>query len=285
MNRLTIPSVITSGALLLWASVAQAYVVGGPEQADHSASGSWNWDNGATTQPFRNALENPNYFGPTGVVEETIITETVDMDAADPFSGLDGFIVPWWADGQVAPYQNDIRDFFLGGGDLWLMQDSVGRDGVGDLLGVPTIGQNPRPLPAVNGTAPLFDGPFGVATNVRQGGGEEGYLSGSDVSAQNGTVVGVNSIGNVIAAFWGPNQYAAGAGALIVVADIDMFTSQATFGTELADLDDNGRFALNAFAFLSTSTDPIPTSVPEPSAVALLAIGLSLLGLRRKYNA
>ena len=268
------------GALIItWGGTAAAYVVGGPEEADHPSSSVWNWENGPTTAPFRAALEEPNYFGPGGVVEETIFTQTVDMDGLDPFAGLDGFIVPWWLDGEVTPYRNAIRDFFLAGGDLWLMQDSAGRDAMGDLLGIPTVGQTA--ITPVNGIAPLFDGPFGVANNVQQGGGEEGFVSEADVLANNGTVVGRNTENQVIAAFWGPDQYALGAGALIVVADIDMFTSQATFGTTLGDLNDNGIFALNAFAFLSTSTEPLPR-VPEPATLLLLGGGMAMLGLRRR---
>ena len=105
--------------------------------------------------------------------------------------------------------------------------------------------------------------------------------------AANGTVVGRNTENQVIAAFWGAGQYAAGAGALIIVADIDMFTSQATsdglfgttFGNDVGDLTDNGRFALNAFAFLSTSTTPLPT-VPEPATLALFGAGVLLIGAR-----
>ena len=248
-------------AASLAASGAFAYVIGGPEQADHPSSGNWNWDNGATTAPLRNALENPNFFGPTGVVEETVTTVAVDMDSADPFATLDGFIVPWWLNSESAPYQAGIIDFFLNGGDLWLLQDSNGRDGVGDDLGVGTLGQTA--ITPVNGTAPLFDGPFGTATNVGQGGGQEGFLDEAGVLANNGTIVGRNTEDQVIAAFWGPDQYATGAGALIVVADIDMFTSQATidgtfgttFGDTVDDLNDNGIFTLNAFAFLATSEE------------------------------
>lgn len=278
-------------------AAVHAYVIGGPEYADHSSTGGWNWDTGATTAPLRNALENPNFFGPAGVVKETVVTTVVDMDAADPFAGLDGFIAPWWSNTQSGPYETGIVNFFLGGGDLWVLQDSNGRDGVGDELGVGTVGQTA--VTPVNGTAPLFDGPFGIANNVGQGGGEEGFLSEADVLAKNGTIVGRNTENQVIAAFWGPDQYALGAGALIVVADIDMFTSQSTidglfgttFGDTLADLSDNGIFTLNAFAFLATSEDPIGdevppdgngSDVPVPATLALMGLGLAGMGFRHR---
>lgn len=278
-------------AASIWAANAAAYILGGPEAADHSSTGSWNWENGTTTAPLRAALENPNFFGPGGIVEETVTTTVVDMDALNALLGLDGFIVPWWTNTQSAPYNADIVNFFLGGGDLWVLQDSNGRDGVGDALGVGTVGQTA--VTPVNGTAPLFDGPFGVANNVGQGGGEEGFLSEADVLGNNGTIVGRNTEDQVVAAFWGPDQYAPGAGALIIVADIDMFTSQATidgtfgttFGNTVGELNDNGIFTLNAFAFLATSEEPIGgggSPVPTPASIALVGLGLLAMGLRRR---
>lgn len=148
--------------------------------------------------------------------------------------------------------------------------DGVGRDGIGDLLGIPTVGQTA--ITPVNGTAPLFEGPFGTANDITQGGGEEGFLSEADVLAAGGTIVGRNTEDQVIAAVWNPGQYSPGSGALIVVADIDMFTTEADF----YPLDDNGIFALNAFSFLSTSTE-----VPEPGA-ALMLLGAAALVVARR---
>jgi hypothetical protein len=225
---------------------------------------------------LRTALQNTANFGPGGVVSEPITTTNINMAAANPLAGLDGFVVPWWARTESNPYTTTVVNFFLGGGDLIILQDSgtyipPGRDGIGNALGVPTVGQTA--ITAVNGIAPLFVGPFGTANNITQGGGEEGYLSEADVLAQGGTIVGRNTANQVIAAFWGANQYAPGAGALIIVADIDMFTTQATFTPAL---DDNGIFTLNAFAFLVTSTTPI--RVPEPGTGALLVASLVAAG-------
>jgi hypothetical protein len=265
------------GALCaMMAGVGNAYVIGGPSALYQPDNFGWTWDGGAFTTPFRSALENPSNFGPGGVVPYSVQTVNVDMAGPTPFAGLDGFIVPWWSVGQSSPYHAAVIAFFLGGGDLWLMQDSSGRDGVGAALGIPTVGQTA--ITPVNGIAPMFVGPFGTALNVGQGGGEEGFISEADVLALNGTVVGRNTESQVIAAFWGADQFAVGAGALVVVADIDMFTTQATFDPVL---DDNGIFALNTFAFLSGSTGPIP----EPGTLALLGIGLfGCVVLSRRRN-
>ncbi|WP_165776890.1 PEP-CTERM sorting domain-containing protein [Paremcibacter congregatus] len=249
------------------------YIVGGPTANLQTQNGSYRWDGGSFVTDFRNALENPNNFGPTGTVNTTVDTVDVDLSTGN-MSGLDGFLVPWWSSAESAAYDQRIVDFFLAGGDLWLLQDSSGRDGVGALLGLPTVGQTGA-LP-VSGTPLLFDGPFGVATSVTQGGGEEGYLSTQDVLDHSGTVAATNTADQVIAAVWAPGQYAAGAGSLIVVADIDMFTTQADFDA----MNGNAIFTLNAFAFLATSQD-----VPEPASLALLGFGLVSLAFvrRRRY--
>ncbi|MCL4798304.1 MAG: PEP-CTERM sorting domain-containing protein [Burkholderiales bacterium] len=264
----------------LFATTTHAYVVGGPAAAFQPDNGGWAWDGGVFVSPLRAALENSANFGPGGIVSEPITTVNVNMLAADPLAGLDGFVVPWWSRPQSDPYTATVVNFFLGGGDLMILQDSgtdifPGRDGIGAALGIPTVGQTG--VTPVNGIAPLFVGPFGTANDITQGGGEEGFLSEADVLANGGTIVGRNTENQVIAAFWGPDQYAPGAGALIIVADIDMFTTQATFSPAL---DDNGIFTLNAFAFLVTATEPI--GVPEPGTVALLAAALLTAGLMRR---
>lgn len=250
---------------------AAAYTLAGPAAALQPSSGPWSWD-GTNNVDLRLALADPAYFGPAGVVNETITTVSLPAINAASLAAADGFIAPWISVGDSAPYEQAVVNFFLSGGDLWLLNDSTGRDGIAELLGIPTIGQN-NPISAVNGGAPLFDGVFGIATNVTQGGGEEGFLSLADVIANNGTVAGTNVQGNVIAAIWAPGQYAPGSGALIIVADVDVFTTQASF----FPLDDNGIFTLNTFAFLATAQP-----VPAPAALTLFGLGLAgLLVVRR----
>lgn len=267
-----IKQLLTAAAALLVATSAHAYVLGGPSTALQPSSGPWAWD-AEFNVGLRAALENPAYFGPAGVINEPITTVTFGAINAATLAGVDGFIAPWITLADSSPYEAAVVSFFLGGGDLWLLNDSVGRDGIARLLGVPTIGQN-NPVTRFNGGAPLFDGPFGVAVDVQQGGGEEGFISAADVAARGGTVAGVNEQGNIIAAIWRPGQYAPGAGSLVIVADVDVFTTQATF----TPLDDNGIFTLNTFAFLATA-DPIPA----PATLALFGFGvLGLARLRRR---
>jgi cysteine-rich repeat protein len=240
--------VVLASTVVLGGARAYAYTVGGPGAVFQTLNASYRWDGGSFVVPLRVALEDPANFGPAGVVDGSI--STVDLTEITPASltTLDGFISPWWSVSESGPFEQLIVDFFLGGGDLWLLQDSSGRDGVGALLGVPTVGQTAGT--PVNGGAPLFDGPFGMAANITQGGGEEGFLSDAHVLAAGGTIVATNTEDQVIAAVWNPGEFAAGSGTLIVVADIDMFTTQANF----SPLDDNGVFTLNAFAFLSEPT-------------------------------
>ena len=72
-----------------------------------------------------------------------------------------------------------------------------------------------------------------------------------------------------------------------------MFTSQATidgtfgttFGDTVDDLNDNGIFTLNAFAFLATSEEPIGNPVPLPATLAIFGLGLVALGFTRRRRA
>ena len=275
MKNLLKRIVATTLVLLCYISSSQAYIIGGPAAGLQNLNGSYAWDGGFNLTGFRSALGNPAYFGVGGIVNEAITTVNITPNAAN-LATVDGFIAPWWSISESSSYHNDVINFFLNGGDLWLMQDSSGRDGIGAALGIPTVGQTS--ITPVNGIAPLFNGPFGIATNVQQGGGEEGFLSTADVLNANGTIIGKNTENQVIAAAWGAGQWAAGAGSLIVVADIDMFTTRARFNP----LNDNGIFALNAFAFLATSDQPI--DVPNAQTYLLFLFGIGVLGLSRRNN-
>lgn len=191
------------------------------------------------------ALRNPANFGPGGIVTRRV--ELVELDEITPatLAPLKAFIVPWVLDDDAAPFQTALRDYFLGGGSLWLLQDDLFHDAVGALLGVPTptsIGAFP-PRPT-NGSAPIYDGPFGVAVDVGQS-LTVGDLDAGDVASHGGTIVGTADNGDDAVAVWQRNAYAPGSGRMVIATDVDS-TNLSTF----APINANGIWTLNTLAFL-----------------------------------
>ncbi len=260
---------------------AFAYTVGG---ASYSlSSNNWAWDQ-PNMAPFRNALENPNFFGPAGVIEEEIVTTDLSAINSTTLSGIDMFVSSWISDSTATTFSAEIQTFFLGGGDLFLLQDDSNHDGLGTSLGISTTASNGS---VSNGGFPFFDGPFGIATDVTQH-YAVGQLDPTEVAAQNGNIVGTNAIGQVTSAYWAAGEYATGSGALFIIADVDMIATTfegsqlngAEYGTTLTDLNDNAIYALNTFSFLLDGEEipPITAPVPEPSTILLLSSGLLGLG-------
>ena len=265
-------------------AVAAPYVVGGASQAITSDSGSWAWD-GAYLTGFRAALENPSYFGPAGVVNRSIQTTTLGAVNAGALAGVNMFVGTWISDAQAAPMSAAVMSFFLGGGDLFLLQDDAGHDALGTALGISTTASSGA---VSNGGAPLFDGPFGTAHDVNQF-YLTGQLNGAAIAAHNGHVGGVNAGGQITSAYWKAGEYAAGAGALFIIADIDMIATttacgQPVCGGGYAPLNDNGIYALNTFSFLQSNGGTPP--IPEPETYALMLAGLGLMGwmVRRRQR-
>ncbi|MEH6558514.1 MAG: PEP-CTERM sorting domain-containing protein [Oceanicoccus sp.] len=286
-----------------------AYVVGGASSGITGQSGCWAW-NGSCVDDFRAALETPEYFGPTGVVDEVITTVTLDTVDATSLAGVDMFIAPWVGDSDGLVFSEAVVDFFLSGGDLFLLQDDANHDVLGTMLGISTTASSGA---VSNGGAPLYDGPFGVASDVNQY-YLVGQLDATEIADNNGRVGGTNEDGQITAAYWAASEYAVGAGSLFVVADIDMIAT--TTGCRLAicggdyaltapdvnSLNNNAIYGLNVFSFLKdnggTSVvigDEVDVgsgggngggsvSVPEPSSILLLGLGLAALGARRKLS-
>ncbi|HEX5372060.1 MAG TPA: PEP-CTERM sorting domain-containing protein [Aquabacterium sp.] len=261
---------------------AAPYVVGGAsESLIGSGSGEWSWDGDYLTG-FRSALENPANFGPTGTVDRTIQTVTLSSVDAVSLAGVDMFVATWISDGHAIAMNTAVTDFFLSGGDLFLLQDDSSHDGLGASLGLSTTTSTGS---VSNGGAPLFDGPFGVATNVAQL-YAVGQLDPLAIAAKNGHVGGTNADGQVTSAYWKAGEYAPGAGALFIIADIDMIATTtacglAVCGASFAPLNDNGIYALNTFSFLQSQGGSPP--VPEPEAYALMLAGLAVvLGIRSR---
>ena len=228
------------------AARASAYVLGGPggAAAPTTALTQYAFD-GSRWTAYRSAVENTSNFGPSGLhSSDPISTTAMPVVTAESLSSLDGFVSPWWADLDSDETEvGAVVEFFLGGGDLVLLQDDSTHDAIGTALGLP-IGANSDGSVS-NGSAPLFDGPFGGAANVTPF-GHHGQLLPGDVTDRRGRVVATNASGQVTAAYWPRGAYAPGAGALLIVTDVDMWTTQATY----APFDDNARFALNGTALL-----------------------------------
>ncbi len=221
------------------------------------AIGGYSWwslcytEPGDVLGPFSTAVETDANFGAGGTITDDVDIVALDTLDATVLDGVDVFVSTWWYEGQSEPYDSLLANWFLDGGDLVLFQDDTYVDGIGTLLGVPTAGSSTGSVS--NGGAPLFDGPFGLAGNVTQN-GNVGMLNEADVLAQGGTVAGRNEEGQVTVAYWNDGDYAPGSGRLVIVADIDMITSN--FGTATyAPLNDNGRFALNVIAFAAAGAD------------------------------
>lgn len=274
--------------LVLGASTwcAQAYVVGGASQSLIPSSLDWAWDR-AYLAPFRAALENPVNFGPAGIVNRSI--STVDLTAvnATTLAGVDMFVGTWVVDGEALPMAAAVQSFFLGGGDLFLLQDDAGHDGLGAALGITTTASTGS---VSNGGAPFFSGPFGIATDVTQH-FLTGQLDEAAITALGGTVVGRNVQGEVTSAYWAAGQYAPGAGALFVVADIDMISTttppqcgEALCGADYLNMNNNAVYALNTFGFLQSTggNPPPPTPASAPGTLLLAGPALLLLGLTRR---
>jgi uncharacterized protein (TIGR03382 family) len=278
---MVIKKLIVGTAFTVSALAAHAdYVVGGAAQSLISDSGSWAW-NGAYMADFRTALENPANFGPAGIVNRTISTTTLSSVNAASLAGVNMFVGSWISDAQAAPMQSAVTNFFLNGGDLWLLQDDASHDGLGAALGLATAASTGTPS---NGGAPLFNGPFGTATDVQQL-YLVGQLDEAAIAAHHGHVSGRNASNQVTSAYWSAGEYAAGAGALFITADIDMIAStpglcgQPVCGATYAPLNSNGIYALNTFSFLEQNGG---THVPEPGSLALAGVALALLARRRK---
>ena len=183
------------------------------------------------------------------VVPRPIATVDLTNVTRATLASLDGFVASWWADSDTGAFEaTAVIDFFLEGGDLILLQDDSAHDAIDEQLGIPTSSASDGSVST--GGAPLFEGPFGSASNVVQS-GNTGQLSAVDVASNGGTVGATNGSGQITAAFWNRGDYAPGAGRLLIVADVDMW---ATTNAIYAPLNDNGVFALNGTAFASAAT-------------------------------
>lgn len=238
-------------AALLGATHAQAYNLGGVACAAAPSTGGYCIDNPFGFAGYVGAVQDPANFGASGAIVPVPITVT-PMTAFAPadLAGINGLIVTWWDDNDAAPHVASIVDFFRGGGDLFILADDGGHDAITEALGIPSINSFTAVPKPTTGNAPLHAGPFGSAAVVN-GIASFGRLDVATVLRLGGRIVSNDATGNVSAAVWDRNQFAPGAGRLVIVTDVDMMVSgPSSTLASYAPLNDNGRFILNATAFL-----------------------------------
>jgi hypothetical protein len=284
MNLFTGSAAKLAGAFLVLAAVpamaAGPYVLGGLVGAISGDTG-YGWD-GFDEAGFRAALQNPTNFGPSGLVTTSVTTTNVTSTAN--LSGIKGLVVPWWFSGDASTTQvNQVKAFFMSGGDLFLGEDNPGNDPVGAALGIPAIdgaGSTWNPAGA------LVSGPFGASGPVFPA-FDISYFSPTLVSSAGGAVGARDGSGNVTVAYWPHGTFCPTCGALIMAGDTDFFSYEATY----APLNSDGQFSLNAIAYLIQNsgnfTGPVgstPPPTPAPASLWLALMGLTAAGLYVGYR-
>jgi hypothetical protein len=212
-----------------------------------TSDNAWSW-NGSEITDWREAMENPSYFGPGGVVSRAI--ETVDLASLTDSSlaNVDAFVSTWWGSSQSSDYHNIVRDFFLAGGDLVLMQDDTSHDGIGEFLGIETINGMSNPTTI---SSPLQDGPFGAVGTISINVGAA-HLNNSQITALGGTICGEDQAGQATFACWDKDEFAAGAGKLVIIIDTEFITKESN-EANYNSLNDKAKLALNVLEFLTRS--------------------------------
>lgn len=264
-------SVFVSALICILPAAAANFVIGGPNSTLAPSSGSYSFDGSEWTN-YQAAVTNTANFGPGGIVSTPVSIQVLSSITAGTLSGLNAFVSPWWYNSDSSSYNQTVVNYFLAGGSLILLDDSTGQDGIAALLGIPTVGgADGTPM---NGGAPLFSGLFGAASNVLQS-GEIGYFSAANITAHGGTVCATNGSGQPTAACFNRGAYAPGSGAMVIINDIDTWTSEANY----TSMNSNARFALNGTAFIINA--PVvsgPPTVPALSEWGVVALAALLIG-------
>ncbi len=234
------------------------YTLGGVSCAAAPANFGFYCFDGGGFIDYRAAVQTAANFGAGGVVPTAVTTVAVSAFTAADLAGIDGLVIPWWSTADAGANAGAVRDFFLAGGDLFILADNPGNDAVNAVLDVPTLYPSVAAGPTT-GTAPLYAGPFGTVVTATQF-LTSGRLDPAAVTFRRGHIAGTNAAGEPMAAVWDRNEYAPGAGRLVIVTDVDMLVGFGRARYEPpATRNDNGRFGLNATSFLVTggTIDPI----------------------------
>ncbi len=238
---------------------------------------------GSNTSGLLSALQdtgNQALIGPTGSpLELMIYSSTADFTQGLINGDFDGFV-----NDMVATYEQNFDqeaiDFILAGGDMIAFADGTFYNGIACDLGLCSGNSSYTGGTTVTLSGALASGPFGTVSSIPMHFPNEVL----GVTAAGGTVLGTlpgNEPGMV---FFAENQYAAGAGTMLIFPDIDILDPQnsgAAFDANNDPTTDGGIVLMNGFALLAQD-EGIDPDIPAPAAGALLLAGLGGLLARRR---
>jgi hypothetical protein len=262
--------ILTVGGTSVAKAAGGTYTLGGLVGAI-SGDSDYGWD-GSENAAFRAALQTAANFGASGTVTTQVITTNVT--STSNLTGINWLVIPWWANGSASPTQvNQVYAFFTAGGDLLLGDDDSTNDPMGIKLGLPTLDNATSNWTAAGA---LANGPFGTVSAINAA-FDIGYLNTSSVTSLGGTVGSTDGVGRVTSAYWPKGAFCPTCGALVLIADIDTWATEANY----SPLNANGKFSLNAVAYLINNsgniTPPLGNipSTPVPPSIWLALVGFA----------
>ena len=245
---------------------AGTYVLGGLT-GSITGDSDYGWDGGSNTA-FRAALQNSSNFGASGIITTGI--NTVNISNTGNLAGIQGLVVPWWANSSANVTQvNQVVAFFHSGGDLLLAQDDAGNAPVGNALGITT---NDGASGTWSPQNYFTNGPFGAISASSL----TAYFDiASFPSTYGGTAGTVDSGSNVTTIYWPKHSFCPTCGALIINGDVDTWATGATFSPLNAD----GVYSLDLMAYIIQNTGGFVATGGLPGAPAPASLWLILIGL------
>lgn len=198
---------------------------------------------------LRDMLTDPANFGPGGIVDRPISLSDPGVDTVTPGSldGVDVFFTGWVL---TSTYTDDertaLRDFVLAGGAVIATTDDLTHN-IADLFGVTLENGSYSTGTPTAPASPLITGPFGTVTSLVFS-GQQGIYSGLGSATE--IVEADPDLGPAVALL-PPGALAPGSGPVVLVADVDVFTTEGCASGPGSGANANRAFVLNVFAYLA----------------------------------